>query len=153
MEGKKCRDQERLKMSWRKFIPERGRCFSMGQTTMSGPVCRRGEVCISRTKFMERKRRAERRMRLLTARGSVGLGRVASGSATLGLLLGNRKVGSQVVGEDRCRLPGRGTVGVKRPGRGASHKTPERILECRIRFRKDKEMSMSPAMLQSWLCR
>ena len=29
MEGKECEDQERLKM-WRKSMPERGRCFSMG---------------------------------------------------------------------------------------------------------------------------
>ena len=30
MEGKKCEDQERLKMWRRKSMPERGRCFSMG---------------------------------------------------------------------------------------------------------------------------
>ena len=30
MEGKECEDQERLKTSRRKSIPERGRCFSMG---------------------------------------------------------------------------------------------------------------------------
>ena len=30
MEGKKCEDQERLKMYRRKSMPERGRCFSMG---------------------------------------------------------------------------------------------------------------------------
>ena len=29
MEGKKCKDQERLKMCKRKSMPERGRCFSM----------------------------------------------------------------------------------------------------------------------------
>ena len=45
---------------------------------------------------------AERRMRLLGARGSAESERVASGSATQGLWLGNRKVGSQVVSEDRC---------------------------------------------------
>ena len=28
-EGKECRDEERLKMWWRIFIPEQGRCFSM----------------------------------------------------------------------------------------------------------------------------
>ena len=30
MEGKKCKDQERLKMWRRKSMPERGKCFSMG---------------------------------------------------------------------------------------------------------------------------
>ena len=30
MEGKECKDQERLKMCWRKSMPERGWCFSMG---------------------------------------------------------------------------------------------------------------------------
>ena len=30
MERKKCKNQERLKMCGRKFMPERGKCFSMG---------------------------------------------------------------------------------------------------------------------------
>ena len=30
MKGKECKDQERLKVCWRKSMPERGRCFSMG---------------------------------------------------------------------------------------------------------------------------
>ena len=38
MEGKECEDQERLKMWRRKSMPERGRCFSMGYATLSGPV-------------------------------------------------------------------------------------------------------------------
>ena len=42
--------------------------------------------------------------------GSVELGQVASGSTTQGLWLENRKMGFQVVGEDRSRLSGR-TVG------------------------------------------
>ena len=50
-------------------------------------------------------------MRFLTARGLAELGKVVSGSVTLGLWLGDRKVGSQVIGEDQSRLPGRGTVG------------------------------------------
>ena len=49
-------------------------------------------------------------MRLLKACGSAELGQVASGTATQGLWLGDRKVGSQVVGEDQNRLRGRGTV-------------------------------------------
>ena len=67
-------------------------------------------------------------MRLLRARGSADLKRVASGSATQGLLLGVRKVGSQVISEDRNRLLGRRTVGeVRRRGRRASDRTKERI--------------------------
>ena len=56
-------------------------------------------------------------MRLLRARGSVELREVASGSATQGLWLRNGKVGSQVSGIDRSRLPGKGTVGGIRRGR------------------------------------
>ena len=39
------------------------------------------------------------------------LGKISSGSATQHLWLGGRKVGSQGVGEDRSRLPGRGSDG------------------------------------------
>ena len=57
-------------------------------------------------------------MRLLGARGSAELSEVASGSAAQGLWLRNGKVGSQVNGIDRSRLPGRRTVGeVRRRGR------------------------------------
>ena len=49
-------------------------------------------------------------MRLLGARDWAELGKVASGSATQGLRLGNRKVGSRVIGEDQNRLPGSGAV-------------------------------------------
>ena len=38
MEGKKCKVQERLKMLRSKSMPERGRCFSTRQATLSGPV-------------------------------------------------------------------------------------------------------------------
>ena len=38
MEGKECKYQKRLKISRRKSMPERGRCFSMGKKTLSGPV-------------------------------------------------------------------------------------------------------------------
>ena len=38
MKRKGCKNQERLKMCWRKSLPERERCFSMGQTTLSGPA-------------------------------------------------------------------------------------------------------------------
>ena len=65
-------------------------------------------------------------MRLLGARGSAESGKVASGFAAQGLWLADRKVGSQVVGEDRSQLPGRGTVGeVRRGERRTSVRTKE----------------------------
>ena len=51
--------------------------------------------------------RGKRQIRLVRARGPTELRKVASGSATQGLWLGDRKVGSQVIGEDQSRLPGR----------------------------------------------
>ena len=54
-------------------------------------------------------------MRLLRARGSAKLGKVASDSARQDLWLRNRKVGYQVVVEDRSRLPGGETVGEDEP--------------------------------------
>ena len=57
-------------------------------------------------------------VRHLSARDSEELRKVASGSATQILWLRDRKVGSQVIGEDRSRFPGRETIGkVKRGGR------------------------------------
>ena len=55
-------------------------------------------------KFSWEEGRTKGRVRLLRARGPVELGKVASGSATQGLWPGDRKVGSQVVGEDRSRF-------------------------------------------------
>ena len=72
----------------------------------------------TREKFSKGEGGAEKRMRLFGARGSAELGQVVSCSATQSLSLGNRKVGSQVVGEDQSRLHGSGTVGeIKRGGR------------------------------------
>ena len=71
----------------------------------------RGEVCGSREKFSGGEEGAERGIRLLRACGPSELGPVASGSATQGLWLENKKVGSQIIGEDRCPIPGRRTVG------------------------------------------
>ena len=45
-------------------------------------------------------------MRLLKAVGLTELGQVASGSVMQGLWLGDRKIGSQVSGIDRSRIPG-----------------------------------------------
>ena len=68
-------------------------------------------------KFSGRERRANGRVRLLGARGSAELRKVASGSATQDLWLRNGKVRSQVSGIDRSRFPGRRTVGEVRRGR------------------------------------
>ena len=46
-------------------------------------------------------------MRIFRARGSAELEQIVSDSATQGLWLGNEKVDSQVVGEDRSRLLGK----------------------------------------------
>ena len=51
------------------------------------------------------------------ADGFAGLGQITSASAMQGLWLGVRKVGSQVLGKDLSRVPGRGTVGKARGGR------------------------------------
>ena len=70
-------------------------------------------------------------MRLLKARGSVELRKVASGSATQGLWLRNGKVGSQVSGIDRSRFPGRRTVGeVEEEEDEEGEPTIERRREC-----------------------
>ena len=52
--------------------------------------------------FSRGERRANGRVRLFSARGSVELGKVGSGSgsAMQGLWLGNRKVVSHLIGED-----------------------------------------------------
>ena len=76
----------------------------------------RGKVGGSRKKFSGGEKRAEGRVRLLRARDSAELGKVAFGSATQGLWLRNGKVRSQVIGEDRSRFPGRRTVGKVRRG-------------------------------------
>ena len=87
MERKECIDQERLKMCWRKSTPERGRCFSMGWATLSGPVA------VDEERFVAAARSSaggeggpKERMRLLRALGSAKLGKTASGSAMQGLL-------------------------------------------------------------------
>ena len=90
-------------------------------------------------KFGRRERKAKGRVRLLCARGSAELREVASGSATQGLWLGNRKVRSQVSGVDRSQFPGRRTVrkvrrGVRR-GRRASDRAKERVQRFRVRPR------------------
>ena len=78
----------------------------------------RGKVGGSLEKFSKGEGGEKGRVRLHRARGSVQLGKVASGFAAQGLWLGDRKVGFQVSSEDRSRLPERGTVGeIRRGGR------------------------------------
>ena len=77
-------------------------------------------------------------MRLLRERGLAELREVASGSATQGLWLRNGKVGSQVGGVDRSRLPGRGTVLGGR--RGVSNRTKKRV----YRFGRKKRARRLP---------
>ena len=81
----------------------------------------------------------EKGMKLFRESGSVELGQVSSCSAMQGLGLGNRKVRSPVVGEDRSRLPGRRTDGeVRRGGKRAGEKAVERIHRFRINFGRDR---------------
>ena len=90
-------------------------------------------------KFSGRKWRAKGRVRLLRARGSAELREVASGSATQGLWLRNRKVRPQVSGIDQSRFPGRRTVRKVRRGgrrgRRASDRTKKRVHRFRVRPR------------------
>ena len=70
-------------------------------------------------------------MRLLRARGSAELRKVASVSATHSYWLRNGKVRPQVSGIDRSRLPGRRTVRkVRRGGRRGGEPGIERKREC-----------------------
>ena len=64
---------------------------------------------------------AKGRVRLPRTRGSSELGKVASRSAKQGLWLADRK---RDVGEDRSRLPPRGTIG--EAGRKATDRTKKR---------------------------
>ena len=50
-------------------------------------------------------------MRLPRALGAAKLGKIASASATQSFWMGDREVGSQVVGEDRSRFPRKETIG------------------------------------------
>ena len=89
-------------------------------------------------------------MRLLRARGSTELGKVASGTATQGLWLRNREVGSQVSGIKQSGLPGRGTVRkVRREGRRgriASDRVKNRAYRFRVRFGRDRRASRLPCL-------
>ena len=107
----------------------------------------RGEFKSSRKKFSGVEGGAKGQVRLFRGRGSAELRKVASGSATRGLWLRYRKVGSQVIGEDRRRLLGRGTVGeVRRGERRASYRTKERVHRFRVRFGRQRRASRLPCL-------
>ena len=99
----------------------------------------------SRKNFSKRERRAKGQVRLLRAHGLAELRKVVSGSAMQGLWLRDRKVGSQVGGKDRSRLPGRGTFReVKRGGRwerGASNRAKKSVYTFRVRFGRERRAS------------
>ena len=94
MEGKECKEQERLKMCKRKSMPDlawdKQLCVGQWQRTRRGlwkPL-----------EIQWGKGGAQREERLVNPCGSAKLEQVASRSITQGLWLGNRK--SQIVGED-----------------------------------------------------
>ena len=61
MEGKECKDQERLKMCRRKSKSERGRRFSMGYATLPGPMAVDQErfVAVARNSVWEKEEQKE----------------------------------------------------------------------------------------------
>ena len=80
------------------------------------------------------------------ARGLVELGKVASGSAAQDLWLRDRKVRSQVIGEDRSQFSGRGTVGEVRRGGRASNRAKKRVYKLMVRFGQERRASRLPCL-------
>ena len=76
----------------------------------------------------------------------------APGSATHGIWLRNRKVGSQVIGKDRSQLPGRKQL--RKIVQEKQYLSTERRRECTDLGsdlgKKEREINMSIAMPQSW---
>ena len=75
MEGKKCKDQERLKRCRKKSMSDRGRCFSMGWATLSGPVAVDVERFVGAARNSVGQKRSRKKITLLRAYGSVELER------------------------------------------------------------------------------
>ena len=71
-------------------------------------------------------KKSRRRVRLLRARSSAKLREVTSGSATQGLWLRNRKMGSQISTRDQSGLPGKRTVREIRRGGKPGRRTSDR---------------------------
>ena len=111
MEGKECTDQERSKMCGRKFMHKRERYFSMGKATLSGPAAVNKErfVAAAKNSAVEKEEQKKNETRQGTCLGGARTGSLCFYYARP--LAGNGKEGFQVVGEDRSRLSGRGTVG------------------------------------------
>ena len=86
-------------------------------------------------------------MRLRRARGSAELKKVASGSATQGLWLKDRKVGSQVIVVDRSRFPGKEQLG-KLVEKEDEEDEPakKRVYRFRVRFRRERRASRLPCL-------
>ena len=95
----------------------------------------------------EEKRGQKGRVRLLRARGSTEFGEVATSSTTQGLCLGDRKVRSQVIGENQSRLHRRGTVGkVRKRGKRASDRRKKTVQRFRVKFGKERIASRLPCL-------
>ena len=106
----------------------------------------REEVRGSRKKFSRGEGRAKGRVRFLQTSGSAELRKVASGSATQGLWLGNGKVGSQVIGENQSRLPKRGAVGEVRRGGRCGRRPSDRTKKRIHRFGRERRASRLPCL-------
>ena len=105
------------------------------------------ERFVAAAKNSRRKRESKRTSDTPQSRGSADLGKVVTGSATQSLWLKDREVGSQVIGEDRSRLPVRRTVGeVRRGGKRASDRTKERVYGFRVRFVRERRASRLPCL-------
>ena len=100
MEGKKCKHQEKLRVrenpcQSQEDASARNRQLGQWQWTIG----------LWQPQEIQRERRGSKRTNETPQ--DTWLGKKASGSATQGLWREDRKVGSQVIGEDRSRLPGR----------------------------------------------
>ena len=123
----------------------------MGKATLSGPVAVDEErlEAAARNSAGEKSEQEDNetsRTRLLWALGSAELEKVASGSARQGLWLRDRKV----IGKERSRFPGRGTVGEVRrggrQGRRASDRVKKRVYTFRVRFGREKRAIRLPCI-------
>ena len=82
----------------------------MGLETMSGPIAVDKGRFVAASRNSKEKRESRKRKKTFQGTWSVGLGQVASSSATQGHWLEDGKVRFQVVDVDRCRLSRRKTV-------------------------------------------
>ena len=104
------------------------------------------EICGSHNKFSGKEGRAERGMRLLRARSQSELEKVTSDSDTQDLWMRNGKVGSELVGVVKYRLPGRSTVGKVRKGGITSDRMEEKIDYLKNRFSRKRRAYRLPCL-------